>query len=98
MDLVYNMDMSHVQSVERAFTILKTVGENPEGIGAAEIAKAQNEFEEGLIAYAAPIINRENSVVAAVTIGGPAYRFTKEKEQFFATSVREIAQEISKKL
>ncbi len=36
---VYNTDMKSVQSVERAFTILHTISQNPEGIGAAEIAK-----------------------------------------------------------
>ncbi len=40
MNIVYNMDMSTVQSVERAFSILNTLGNFPQGVVAAELAEA----------------------------------------------------------
>ena len=61
-------------------------------------AHSRNEFEEGLVAYAAPIKNRESKTVAAVTIDGPAYRFPEEKMTHFAQLVVETGKAISKKL
>jgi DNA-binding IclR family transcriptional regulator len=58
-------------------------------------ASTRDEFEEGLVAYAAPVLNGEGRVVTAVTIGGPAYRLPTEQDEEFASRVKETAQAIS---
>lgn len=62
------------------------------------VAYTKNEFEEGLVACAAPIKNSEGSTIAALTIGGPAYRLTDEVVREYATLLKEISEEIGKKL
>ena len=61
-------------------------------------ASTRDEFEEGLVAFAAPVLNGEGRVITAVTIGGPSYRFTPEKESEFAQNVIRTAQAISERL
>lgn len=54
-------------------------------------ACTRDEFEEGLVALAAPVFNERGQVVTAVTIGGPAYRFPPEQSSEFAQRVQETA-------
>jgi DNA-binding IclR family transcriptional regulator len=58
-------------------------------------ARTQDEFEEGLVAFAAPVFNAGGKVIAAVTTGGPAYRFPPEQASEFADRVKETAAAIS---
>jgi DNA-binding IclR family transcriptional regulator len=58
-------------------------------------AQTRDEFEEGLVAFAAPVSNGEGKVITAVTIGGPAYRFSPEQDEEFASRVIETAAAIS---
>jgi DNA-binding IclR family transcriptional regulator len=58
-------------------------------------AQTRDEFEEGLVAFAAPVSNGEGKMITAVTIGGPAYRFSPEQEEEFASRVIETAAAIS---
>ena len=44
-------------------------------------ATVHEEFEIGLTAIAVPIFNHAGSVIAAVSISGPAFRFSPEKSQ-----------------
>ena len=59
-------------------------------------AQTRDEFEEGLVAFAAPVLNGEGRVVTAVTISGPAYRFPPEQDEQFARRVQETAAAISR--
>jgi DNA-binding IclR family transcriptional regulator len=58
-------------------------------------AQTRDEFEEGLVAFAAPVSNGEGKMITAVTIGGPAYRFSPEQDEEFASRVIETAAAIS---
>ena len=50
-----------------------------------------NELEEGLVAVAAPVFNRNGSVVAAISISGPDARITREQlVKFGELIIREI--------
>ncbi|MCB8942298.1 MAG: IclR family transcriptional regulator [Ardenticatenaceae bacterium] len=61
-------------------------------------ACTRDEFEEGLVAFAAPVLNGEERVVTAVTISGPAYRFPEEQDEQFARRVQETAKAIEEQL
>jgi IclR family acetate operon transcriptional repressor len=61
-------------------------------------ALANEEFEEGLTAVAAPIRNRSGRVIAAITVSGPAYRMDPAAIQRFVVPVQEAAGEISARL
>jgi DNA-binding IclR family transcriptional regulator len=69
-----------------------------QAISQSGLAFTRNEFEEGLVACAAPIKNQNGQIVAALTIGGPAYRLTEENTKQFAQLLKETAEVISKKL
>jgi DNA-binding IclR family transcriptional regulator len=58
-------------------------------------ACAQNEFEEGLSAIAAPIYDHMKKVVAAVSISGPTYRLGKEQMEKIIGPLFEAARQIS---
>ncbi|MEM7335339.1 MAG: IclR family transcriptional regulator [Chloroflexota bacterium] len=72
--------------------------EKIEAIHQTGFAHSRNEFEEGLVAYSAPIKNQDGKIIAAVTIDGPAYRFPKEKTKIFAKLVMNTSEAISSKL
>ena len=59
---------------------------------------SMQEYEEGINAVAAPILNSENYPLAAVTVAGPAYRLTREQMQGIGPSVREISRLIAQEL
>ena len=55
--------------------------------------------EAGLVGVAAPIFDRDGNVVAAVSLGGPAFRFPKPgQEQETAQYVVQSARQISERL
>ncbi|MGB2965025.1 MAG: IclR family transcriptional regulator C-terminal domain-containing protein [Anaerolineales bacterium] len=41
-------------------------------------AISKQEFEEGINAVAAPILNQNNDPIASIAIAGPSYRLTKD--------------------
>jgi len=47
-----------------------------------------NELEEGVEAVAAPVFDHMNSVVAAISIGGPSERFTSRRTEFITAVTR----------
>lgn len=61
-------------------------------------AISMQEYEDGINAVAAPVLNAEGFPIAAITVAGPAYRLTKELMLEIGQSVTEtsrmIAQEI----
>ncbi len=61
-------------------------------------AISNEEFEEGLVAIAAPIWDRSGEVVAALSISGPTYRMDSDTLDEFVLPLTEATQTISRKL
>ncbi|AXK45441.1 IclR family transcriptional regulator [Brachybacterium saurashtrense] len=60
--------------------------------------EAIEEFEEGLVALAAPVRGPEGAVVAAVSAAGPAYRLSPQRLPEAAVVLRGATEEISRRL
>jgi IclR family transcriptional regulator, KDG regulon repressor len=58
-------------------------------------AYSEQEYEEGINAVAAPILDRNKRPLAAIAVAGPAYRLTVERMLQIGASVAETAREIS---
>jgi DNA-binding IclR family transcriptional regulator len=56
------------------------------------------EYEDGINAVAAPVLNEQNYPIAAVTVAGPAYRLTREQMLGIGPSVREMSRLIAQEL
>ncbi len=56
------------------------------------------EFEEGVCAVAAPILNRNGNVVAAIGSPSPMSRMTPERINEMAVAIKEVANAISRRL
>jgi DNA-binding IclR family transcriptional regulator len=56
------------------------------------------EYEQGLNAIAAPVRSHRGDVVAAVSVSGPAYRFTPARMERFAPTLVDGTREISHRL
>ncbi|MCA9918583.1 MAG: IclR family transcriptional regulator [Anaerolineales bacterium] len=61
-------------------------------------ASLQEWLEEGLNVVGAPLFNYDGQVIAAISLGGPASRFTPERMPEMGEFVRETAVRISAKL
>ncbi|HIE38373.1 MAG TPA: IclR family transcriptional regulator [Anaerolineae bacterium] len=61
-------------------------------------AVAQEELEEGLSAVAAPIVNHEGHVVAAISISGPSFRLTEERLIQLVEMARRAGKAVSRQL
>jgi DNA-binding IclR family transcriptional regulator len=61
-------------------------------------ASSLGEFEPGLNAVAAPVLDARGSVIAAVDIWGPAFRLTPQRLPELAAQAREAASAISLRL
>lgn len=72
--------------------------ENMRQVREQGFAVSEQEFEEGINAVAAPILDLCDRPIAAVAVAGPAYRLTRERMieigPLLVTTVREIAQEV----
>ena len=62
------------------------------------IATAVGELEPGFTAVAAPVLDRERQVMAAISIGGPSLRLTPERLPEAAAMVQMSARQISRQL
>jgi DNA-binding IclR family transcriptional regulator len=62
------------------------------------IAQAIDELEPGFTAVAAPVVDRERQVVAAISVGGPGVRLTPERLPHIAAMVLMSARQISRQL
>ncbi|MHB1407323.1 MAG: IclR family transcriptional regulator [Desulfitobacteriaceae bacterium] len=62
------------------------------------ISITADEVELGSTVIAAPIYEHEGRLVAGLGIGGPTFRFTKEKNEEFINLLRRYSREISLKL
>lgn len=58
-------------------------------------AITREEFEIGLIAAAVPIVNHEGSVIASVSISGPAFRFDPETVPGLLEDLKQAGRQIS---
>ena len=61
-------------------------------------ATVHEEFEIGLTAVAVPIFNHTGSVIAAVSISGPAFRFSPEDQPELISGLREAGLAISARM
>jgi len=61
-------------------------------------AEAIEEYEDGLVALAAPVRGPEGTVIAAVSAAGPAYRLSPQHLPEAAVVLRRAAAEISRRL
>ncbi|GAA3837577.1 IclR family transcriptional regulator [Streptomyces coacervatus] len=64
----------------------------------AGYAWTREELEIGLHAMAAPVLDRDGEVIAAVTASGPSYRFTQERMRELAPVLIKGAEEISHRM
>lgn len=62
------------------------------------VAIASSELEPGFVAVAAPVVDRERQVVAAISVGGPSVRLTAERLPEIAAMVQMSARQISRQL
>lgn len=105
--------LAHLPSKERAALIAETglkkvtphtitaktkLEKNLSEIREAGYAWAREELEIGLHAMAAPIRNREGTVVAALSASGPSYRLTEERLHELAPVLLKGAEEISHRM
>lgn len=61
-------------------------------------AISNEEFEQGLVAIAAPIYDRTGDVLAALSISGPTYRMDSNTLQQYNIQLKEAAEDISRAL
>jgi IclR family transcriptional regulator, acetate operon repressor len=59
---------------------------------------AVNELEEGYVALGAPVRRHDGQIVAAISLGGPATRFTASQVPRLVRPLREAAARISRRL
>jgi len=59
-------------------------------------AYSEQEFEEGINAVAAPILDRENHPLAAIAVAGPSYRLSIDRMMEIGPSIASVAREISR--
>lgn len=72
--------------------------ENLRQTRAQGFAISEQEYEEGINAVAAPVLDLNGQPIGAVTVAGPAYRLTKERMNgigpLLAAATQEIAREV----
>ena len=72
--------------------------ENMRQVRKQGFALSDQEFEEGINAVAAPILDHSNQPIAAVAVAGPAYRLTRERmieiSPLVLSTAHDIAQEM----
>jgi len=61
-------------------------------------ATSVEEYETGLNALAAPVLDRAGEVIAAVSVSGPSYRLTEERLATLIEPLKAGAAEISRKM
>lgn len=61
-------------------------------------AVASGELEPGFVAVAAPVLDRERQVIAAISVGGPSLRLTPDRLPEIAAMVQMSARQISRQL
>jgi len=87
-----------IRHTERTIVELEPLLEELARVRRRGYATALGEFEVGLNAVAAPVVDARGSVIAAVDIWGPAFRLTPRRLPELAALAREAAATISARL
>jgi len=87
-----------IRHTERTIVELEPLLEELARVRRRGYATALGEFEVGLNAVAAPVVDARGSVIAAVDIWGPAFRLTPRRLPELAAVAREAAATISARL
>jgi DNA-binding IclR family transcriptional regulator len=61
-------------------------------------AISMQEYEDGINAVAAPVLAQDGTLMAAVTVAGPAYRFSREKMLEIGPAIMAIGEAIARQL
>jgi IclR family KDG regulon transcriptional repressor len=72
--------------------------ENMQGAREKGFAISEQEFEEGINAIAAPIINNNGEPIASVSIAGPAYRLTRDRALGIGPELVAITKQIAREV
>jgi DNA-binding IclR family transcriptional regulator len=86
------------QKTPNTITNLEEMLKHLEKIRELEYAVDNVEHEEGIRCVATPLFDHTNKVVASISISGPDYRVTEDRIPELAEKIKEIAQQISRKL
>ena len=86
------------QLAARTITSAAALDEELARVRADGYALAVEEYETGLNALAAPILDRAGEVIAAVSVSGPAYRLDEERLAARVEPLKAGAAEISRKM
>lgn len=78
-----------IRTIEKMLHIITLVRERG-------FAYSEQEYEEGINAIAAPILDKNNQPLAAIAVAGPAYRLSVERMLEIGPSVASFAKEITK--
>lgn len=97
-DLAEVLDGSLDEFTPQTVTSPEKLREQLEEIRESGYATAEEEFEEGLNAVAAPVRAHDGTVVAAISASGPAYRLTAERLPEFRDAVVRAAADVSRRM
>lgn len=78
-----------IRSIEAMLHIINLVRERG-------FAYSEQEYEEGINAVAAPILDRNDQPLAAIAVAGPAYRLPVDRMLEIGPTVARVAKEISR--
>ena len=83
---------------ERTITSQRELEKQLAAVAEAGYATVHEEFELGLNGIAVPIRGHHGTVIGAVSVSGPAFRFVPEKRRGLAEELKRAAREISEKM
>ena len=79
-------------------TSVKTVLDDLHSTRQRGFAFSEQEYEDGINAVCAPILDSAGKPVAAIAVAGPAYRLTTERMHEIGPSVMATAQDIAREI
>lgn len=85
------LNAHHIRYTDRTITDPAELRAELDRVAAQGYATAWEEFEEGLASAAAPVRAADGTVVAAMSVSGPAYRLPMETLDRIGAQVREAA-------
>ena len=83
---------------EHSLTDLETLFENLHLIREQGFAFSEQEYEEGINAVGAPILDHNNLPIASVAVAGPAYRLTRTRMMEISPFILSTANSIAEQL
>ncbi|MGB0388510.1 MAG: IclR family transcriptional regulator [Ardenticatenaceae bacterium] len=98
-EVLNQLNLAHLTAqTEHTITSPERFKEELAKVRAQGFATTINELEIGLAAVAAPIFNHHGTIQAALCVGGPTSRISKEKLLALSQYVRQNAHHISQKI